>query len=241
MRRKTLLAIGAVVLGLVCAVIGLGLMLTHKPRFYKAAAIEPGPLRTKQSKAFASSVSLLFNGIRNQEEKWGARFTTTQINSYLAEGFIEQGVAALTLPKGVSQPRVAIEDDRIRLGFSYGKAPWSTVICVDLRVWLAPKDTNVVVLQLDGVYAGAVPISSKLVKDTVTKVILSQNHSTEVTWYRHEGKLTALLRLGGSRPRPVHQLQQLKVGQGMLVVQGRSVQDTPPQVSTQVSTTSPSE
>ena len=100
----------------------------------------------------------------------------------------------------------------------------------DVERGLGCGERNRHLLQLDGVYAGALPISSKLFVDEITKAIRSQNDEIEVNWYRHEGKLTALVRFGGLRARPTHVLQQMEVGQGRLVVAGRSVPDLPPPV-----------
>ena len=47
-----------------------------------------------------------------------------------------KGGFASLLPEGVHSPRVAIEGDRLKIGFKYGEGFWSTVVWVELKVWL---------------------------------------------------------------------------------------------------------
>ena len=40
-------------------------------------------------------------------------------------------------PDGLNAPRIAFENGRVRLGMRYGTGWWSSIISVDLHVWLA--------------------------------------------------------------------------------------------------------
>src|SRR5262249_39124403 len=71
------------------------------------------------------------------------------------------------LPKGISDPRIAVEANRIRLGFRYGSEPWSTIISIDMRVWLATTEVNVVALELQGVHPGALSGSAPSLLETI--------------------------------------------------------------------------
>ena len=66
-----------------------------------------------------------------------SRFTEQQINGYLNEGFVQSGLSDRILPEGISEPRVLLEPDKVRLAFRYGSGPWSTVVTLDFHVWLS--------------------------------------------------------------------------------------------------------
>lgn len=224
-RRKTVVFAGVGMLTFAVVVVALALALRHEPSFYRQRALEAGPARTQHAEDFVRNCTHLINGIENQYEKWGATITEEEINSYLAERFIDEQLASRVLPDGVSDLRVALEDERIRVGFRYGTDPWSTVISFDLKMWKAPGESNVVVVRLEGLYAGAVPVSSKFIMDRVAEAIRSYHREADITWHRHEGKLAAVIRFGASR---TVQLDQLKVADGKLSIMGRSHIVTPP-------------
>ncbi len=163
--------------------------------------------------------------IKEDRESWQETLTEAQINSYFQERFEQSGVASTMPVKGVHSVRVAIDGDLIRLGFRLGEPPWSTVISVDFQIWKVqiPQENNVVALKLMGVRAGVIPLSSKLLMDQMTGLIRSTNNDIEVSWYRHEGHLVALLRFGGSGRRSTSQLDQLRVHQGKIIIAGHSL------------------
>src|SRR5262249_18824491 len=139
---------------------GLLLLIRYEPRRYVLATVPPGPVRTDRSKEFCAEFSNLISAIGSDRD-WYAQFTDEQINSYFDEHFVQQGLDVRLLPEGISQPRLVIERDKVRLAFRYGSGFWSTVISVDLRVWLARNEPNVVGLKLEGFHAGALPISAQ--------------------------------------------------------------------------------
>jgi hypothetical protein len=226
MRRKILLRTGIVLLVLGGLLTALFLMIQHEPEFYRNKEIPPGPLRTEQSRDCEARLITLLNDIADGADTWQATLTEAQINSYLQERFIQSGLAGMML-KGISEPRVSIDDDVIRLGFRYGTPPWSTVVSVDLRVWQAPKETNVVALEIVSLRAGMIPLSSKFLMDQLTTIVRTGNRDIEVDWYRHEGNLVALLRFNGPKQRSSNQLETLTVGQGKITIAGRSLNALP--------------
>jgi hypothetical protein len=143
-------------------------------------------------------------------------FTEAQINSYFEEQFIQSKDNQTFLVPGISAPRVAIEPDRIRLAFRYGKGAWSTIISVNMRVWLPKKEANVLALELQGLHAGSLPISSQTLLDHISEICQRQN--IDVKWHRYQGNPVALLRFPTNPSRPSVQLSQLELRQGILVV-----------------------
>jgi hypothetical protein len=221
-RNSILLALGIVLLVVGSVAAGLALLVTHEPGFYRRSEVPPGPVRTRNSGAFFSEFLRFCGEIKShQHTKWYAAFSETQINSYFAEGFVNSRADQVVLPKNVSSPRVAIEPDKIRLAFRYGKGSWSAIISIDLRVWLAKKDTNVVALELQGLHAGSLPISAQSLLESISESC--QRNGIDVKWYRHTGNPVALLRFQSESPRPLVQLSKIELRKGLLVICCRSI------------------
>ncbi len=226
MRRKSVLLGVAILLLVGCAVLAvLALLARQEPEFYRAAQVPPGPVRTNQSKTFQGEIVQLTQYIINHEPVWRCTFTEAQLNSYFEEDFLRSGVAGLLLPEGVTDPRVVLEKDKVRLAFRYGTPPWSTVISIDFRIWLAPKQYNVVVLELQSMHAGSLPVSAQSLLEQLSEALRKRN--VEVTWYRHNSNPTAVLRFQTDAPRPTVQLRRLEVNQGTLTIVGGSVEAGP--------------
>jgi hypothetical protein len=225
MSRKSVvvgLALVLVLAGSVSSV--LALLVCHDPATYYAQTLPPGDVRQKLSREFYGERMSLVDGIVNKRQ-WYAKFTEEQINGYFEEDFIRSEAGQKILPEGISEPRVCFQPDKIRLAFRYGTGRWSTVISVDLSVWLAPKEPNVVLLELQGLHAGSLPISAQSLLDRISEAARSQN--LDITWYRHDGNPVALLRLQPYHSRPTFQLQRLELGSGTLLISGRSLDSAP--------------
>ena len=222
MKRKSMVYGGIVVAGLTAVIGGLVVVLRYEPAFYRAAAIAPGPDRKKQSNEFLSGCFQLWNGVRS-DSRWGAEFTTSQANSYLAENFVTDGTVEKVLPDGVSDPRVAFENGKVRFAFRYGTPPWSTVVSVDLRVWLVAKEYNLVALELEGIRTGMMPVSGRSVLERMAETIRQHNRGLEFNWYRHEGHPVALLRFQADKVMPTIRLQHLEITDGQLFIQGCAI------------------
>jgi hypothetical protein len=225
MRRRVLwLAVGlmlSVIVGILATIVVLA---RHEPSFYQRAAIPAGPQRKEWSKEFTASLSNFLSWIRNggdaQTGKWHGEFGELAINSCLAEDFFTGGYDQKLIPDGVTEPRFVLEKDRIRLGFRYGEGPWSTIIAIDFRVWLAQHEQNVVVLELQSLHAGALPISAHSLLEQISVALSSYN--IQVSWYRHNGNPTAALKFNTNQPRPTCQVQQVELKPGSLKIVGHS-------------------
>ena len=217
MSRKSVLLGIAILLALLAVVTTtLALLARHEPERYGRLRLPPGPERTDHSKQFVTEFFKVINGIKNSDA-WDVEFTEAQINSYLDEDFITSNVKDTVCPDGTSEPRVALDDGKMRLFFRYGKEPWQTVISLQIRAWLPKQEPNVIALEIQGLRAGALPIISQSLLEHVCKA--ARKNEIDVTWYRHEGNPVALLRFQ-SGPRPTVQLQRLELHQGKLRIGG---------------------
>ena len=136
-----------------------------------------------------------------------------------------QGGLCSSLPEGFHSPRVAINGDRLRLGFRYRDGFWSTVVWVELKIWLVKDETNLIAMEVSELCAGGLPFGSQSILDAISESVRSSN--VEVTWYRNRGKPVGLFRLYADQPRPAAQVFKLKVEDGKIDVAGKSFHDQP--------------
>ncbi len=221
-RRSLIVSLSCLLLGLVFLALILFALLRYEPHWYKQASLPPGPERFKQSQGFLEHLTGLISDYSCGE--WMTRFTDTQLNSYIEEDFPRHG---LVLPEGISEPRISFDTDRIRLAFRYGRGLFSTVIGIDLRVWLAVQERTDLVLELEGFRAGALPISARSVLEKVSE--FGRQCGIGVTWYRDQetGHPVAVLRFQDDQPKPTLELQAVQPEPGALTIRGRST-DTGP-------------
>jgi hypothetical protein len=207
-------------LGLLAGSIGgvLAVLVKQEPAAYRNAAVPPGPVREQRSQEFITQFSELHNGFK-EGPAWDSAFTQEQINSYLAEDFVRSNVAGMLLPEGVSEPRVAFDQDRICLAFRYGRDFWSTVISTEMRVWRAAQQPNVVAIELLGMRAGLLPVTSQWLLERISAGAQRQN--IELSWYRHRGNPVAVLKFQADQLNPTLRFDCVGVQDGTLVIRGK--------------------
>ena len=247
-RRSFLVALALVALLLAGAGLVFFLVVGYEPDVYaQAQAPEDKTVRAEQSRLFLTAFFDLLHDSSGSEQTWSVQFTDTQVNSYLQEGFVREGLAPRYLPDGVSQPHVVFEPNKAHLAFRYGADGWNTVITIDLRIWLAREEPNAVVLELESVRAGALPISGQWLIEEFAKAGRKYGETPlaasadgapagmedmgaagreggglDVTWYRLNGHPVALLRFQAEQAHPTLLLQDVRLDQGALTIHGRS-------------------
>lgn len=220
MRRRKLIAFGLLA-GILLGIAGvLAAMLKQVPDFYRNAEAAPNFATTERSSALMTRVQDLQNDIRTKPE-WSATFEAGDLNCFLHDMINERpgGVECL-LPADCHSPRLAIEGDRIFLGFTHGHGLWSSVGWVELRVWLPKHDTNVIAIEVVSLKAGALPVSGQSLLESIRESVHDAN--VEVQWYRNEGRPVGLFRLYANQVRPATQIHTLKVTDGKIAIGGRT-------------------
>lgn len=227
MSRKSLLFGFATLLMLAGLAGGLILAVKHEPVFYLKSALPPGKERKQRSGQFVQDFNQ-FCQEAHASRIWSGHFEQDCLNSFFDEHFIASGLDTRILPEGISMPRVTFgPPDHIRLGFRYGKGLLSTIIAIDMRVWLASKAPNVVALELEGLHAGALPVAAQSLLERISEAAGQNN--INVTWYRHDGHPVALLRFQADQDRPTVKLEHLCLKPGVLEIQGRAMETSPVQ------------
>ncbi|MGL4552566.1 MAG: hypothetical protein ACRC33_15445 [Gemmataceae bacterium] len=222
-RRSFLLGAGVFAVLIAGSVGGVWLLLRYEPRYY-ARLCAPAEQRSLNSQQFYKTSSGLFSQIEEGGE-FRATFTEEQVNSYLAEGVHKAGLADKLFPDGVHEPRVAFDQDRIRLAFRYRTAFVNTVVSVSLKVWLPVGEPNLLAVQLECFKAGLIPISAQWLLEQISEV--GRMNGVEVNWYRYEGRPVALLRFQADRAKPTITLKNVFLEATTFTVQGESVEGRP--------------
>lgn len=208
-----LLSAGGVALG------GLLYGAKKAPAFYTAAN-RPNDFDThERSGRLLTRVVDLQNDIRGKEE-WGDTFTTDDLNAFFIENLGPKGRLVESLPKGFHSPRVAIEGDRLFFGLKYREGFWSSVVWLELKVWLVADQTNVAAVEVCNLKAGALPFGSQSLLDKIADV--ARESSIEVTWYRNKSNPVGLFKFFAKQPRVTSQILTLEVKDGRIMVGGRS-------------------
>jgi hypothetical protein len=219
-RRRTVLISLALLVGTICAALGsVGYAVKSEPDFYSRNPC-PADWDTREKAAkLVTRVQDLKNDIRSKME-WGDTFTADDLNCFFVESMGRKGALSSMLPERFHSPRVAIEGDRLKLGFRYGEGFWSTVISLELRVWLVANETNLVAVEVCDLRAGGLPFGSQSILDWIAESARDSN--VEVTWYRHKSNPVGLFRFYADQPQPSSQILTLEVKDGTFTVAGRS-------------------
>jgi hypothetical protein len=224
MRRRLPFFRAIGLLTLAAAIVFGGLLFAGKkaPAFYSASN-QPGDWDTHDRSArLLTRVIELQNDIRAKDE-WGDTFTAEDLNAFFIENMGPKGRLAEMLPKGFHSPRIAIEGDRLLMGVQYREGFWSTVVWLELKVWLVADEVNVAAVEVCGLKAGRIPFGSQSILDKIADV--ARESSVDVTWYRNKSNPVGLFRFFAKQPRATSQILTLEVKDGKIVVAGRSFLD----------------
>jgi|SRR5579883_185980 len=224
-RRKFFFALA--ILFSAAAVVFGGLLYGAKrePAFYKAAN-QPSDWDTHlRSGQLLTRVVDLQNDIRAKDE-WGDTFSAEELNAFFIENFSPGGRLTEVLPKGFHSPRIAIEGDRLLLGVRYREGFWSTVVWLELKIWLVADQTNLAAVEVCNLKTGILPLGSQTILDKIGD--LARESSIEVTWYRHGSNPVGLFRFFAKQPRATSQILTLEVKDSKIVIAGRTSPDGAP-------------
>ncbi len=206
-----------VLLGGVLAV--LGYLAKCEPEFYAAAACPNDYDTREKASRLLTRVQDLKSDIRTKPE-WGETFTAEELNCFFTEMMSAKGTFSGMLPRGAHSPRVAIDGDRLKLGFRYGEGFWSSVVWVELRAWLVAEETNLMAVEVCDLRAGRLRVGTQSILDSISETARQSN--IDVTWYRHQGRAVGLFKFFPEQPRPASQVLTLEVRNGKIVIAGRT-------------------
>jgi len=163
----------------------------------------------------------LYSQITNDRD-WTCQFTDQQLNAFFEDELRESGMKS-AFPEEMSGMRFSFEQDRVRMAFRYGNGLLSTLIQINLKMWKANQEPNVMVLELEGLYAGALPFAGRSVLERLSEV--GRQNGIGVSWFRHpkNGHAVAVLRFQDNLPRPTLEIDAIHVSQGILALSGHFI------------------
>lgn len=203
---------------------GAYFLLAHEPAFYRQAQVAPGPERASASRAFEVKAFDLLNEMQTRPQ-WQLKVTEQEVNSWFAEDFIHSNLAQ-QLPGNVREPRLTFVPGGVQLGFRYGGEDYNSVVSLEAQVWMAPRELNAVVVEIVSFNAGAVPMTSKILQEELTK--FARRHNIKVQWYRQNDHPAAVLRFQHDRRVPSMMLEMLDIRQGELFLKGKTLEPEVP-------------
>ena len=219
-RRSKWLALLLLVAGVAAAAGAVVFAARREPEFY-ARADAPADWETRERAARLPTRLLdLKNEVRSKAE-WGDTFTAAELNAFFAEHMCDREGFGAALPEKLHAPRVAVDGDRVKVGFRYGEGFWSSVVWVEFRVWLVKDEVNLAAVEVCDLRAGRLPLGTQTILDAVTEAARGWN--IDVTWYRNDGNPVGLFRFFADQPASAPtQVLTLEASDGRLTVAGRS-------------------
>lgn len=190
---------------------------TQSPEFYRVVEQQlADPVERKHVAQEFVEQSQQFVAEMKSSPEWTQEFTDAQINAWLIEDFPRE--FADVIPPEVSQPRVKIGRDGIRIGVKVDQAgQWNGIVSVHLKArMLAP---NEVAIELKSIQAGLVPVPLKSVIDQINEQ--AKANGIEIEWRRegdHELAIVRVIHEGPESP----QLEQIEFRDGAIRVTGTS-------------------
>ena len=219
-RRVRIAAIvfAALAAAVAAALCGAYAALQRTSPFYpQALAVEPRVLETA-GRELESRATALYNDARRPGE-WQAAFTAEQINGWLATQLAE--VYPDVLPANIADPRVAIGEDVLTLGFRTRRGGVETVITADANVSIA--ESGAVAVRLLSVRAGAMPLPVMPIADELSHAC--QELALPIRWTQDAGRPVALVDFGrewSSNGRRI-QLESAELRDGTLRLAGQTL------------------
>ncbi len=187
------------------------------PSFYAAALSQPADSAHQASDAMLREAAALVSDLR-KSGRWQALFTVEQINGWLADDL--QKNHPTLLPSTISEPRVAIENNQLKLGFRWQQPKWSVVVSLATEVYL--REANVVAVRIRKVRAGGLPLPLRnLLHDLIAA---GRGLDLQIEEQQIEGDPLLLITppQDGDYGNLLVQLEALELHDGQLYVAGRS-------------------
>lgn len=217
--RRPLRTTALVVCGLLLAAGLAGLAIYRAsqamPEFYLQALEADDQVQEQASDEMVQRATALASDVKKQGD-WKAVFTAQQINGWLAVDMVENHPDLL--PSSLSDPRVAIDPERLQVAFRAKRGQWKGVVSLAVDVYLAKP--NVVALRIRGARAGLLPIPLRTVLDKITEKV--DELDLQVQWLTVDGDPVAEMTLPPPRDADDKEvrIETLELGEGKIYLAG---------------------
>jgi hypothetical protein len=160
-----------------------------EPEFYQVALSLSEQAQAEQGDGFEKQLIELQNNARTQRQ-WQAVFTEVQINGWLASDFSEK--FPNSLPRNVSDPRVGIEQDMLRIAFRFNSTRVKGIVQAEADAFCTEIPGQIAV-RIRSVRSGLVPIPMNSIADRVSAAL--RRLGARVQWTEIDRDPVALIDL----------------------------------------------
>lgn len=208
---------------------GAGSFFTYQvqqvPEFYEQAIAAQPQQQIAAGQQFEQEALEVQNQIRRAGE-WRAEIAADEINGWLATVLPEKFPGML--PPEVSDPRVAIEQDRLRVAAKYRMSGIDTVVSLELSAFLT-AEPNVMAVRVQRVAAGNIPVPLGKYLEQITES--ASRRGIYIRWQEVEGDPLAIVTLPLAEPGDKREiiLRSLELQPGTAIVTG-TAEERPPLV-----------
>lgn len=187
------------------------------PEFYREAIRDEPAAQAEASDEMIHRATALASDVEH-EGRWQATFTAEQINGWLAVDLVENHPNQL--PPAVSDPRVAIEPDRLLLACRFRQGRFDTVLSLELDAYLA--EPNVVAVRIGAARAGSLPMPLEGVVERISQAIEGARLRTQ--WRQADGDPVAMISIPpqSNRQGKRVEIDSFRLGDGEVHVAGRT-------------------
>ena len=215
MRKKLATGCCSVLLLILVGLLGLYWASQHVPEAYRKATQVESALERQANDQMLRRTTALISDVK-KEGRWEAVFTAEEINGWLAVDLVENHPDAL--PQQLSDPRLAIEPDRVTL---FCRARWrgiTSVITLTVDPYVAKP--NVLALRIRKVRAGALPLPLTKILESISGAAKRMEYHLQ--WQHREGDPLALITIPPPRDRQdrVVRIETLKLGENEIYLSG---------------------
>lgn len=211
---------------LVALLLGLGLFLLlfyraakHVPEFYRQAIVSSPEQQQQFSEEFKKQLADLQSDVE-KNQRFETILSEDQINGWLATTVAQQH--AHRLPKGMREPRVAIQDGEVRVGCYFRRGKLDSVVWLIADLDLT-EENNTLEIRLRGLKAGLIPFSIERFQEQVTASL--RRAKLKFHWVAGAEELTARIQLPerfeGLAGKAVH-FDKIELRAGRLLFSGRT-------------------
>ena len=191
-----------------------------EPEFYQQALAVSERAELELGDEFENQVLELQNNARTKGA-WQATFTEAQINGWLASGLTEKFPRAI--PHNVSDPRVGIDLDLLRVAFRFQSSRLSCIVQAEMDAFCTEVPDQIAI-RIKKVASGLVPIPVNSVADRISTAL--RQFGAQVSWTEIEGDPVALIEFPLDTVKlgeKIITIEAIQLIQDKLVLTGNSV------------------
>lgn len=189
------------------------------PEFY-ARATDRLPIKTREASDRLQHDVEKFQSDVGRLGSWDAAFSDAEINAWLFEELPKRFPRLLS--RGMQDPRIAIEDDRVLVAARYQDSRFDTIVSFEVEVELT-EEANMLALRLKNLRAGALPMPLTKFLKGITRE--AARGDVDVKWDMTQEGPIALVNVPREHPGYVASpviVESVRLVEGVLLLSGHT-------------------